>query len=129
MFSFDVWNHHLPFIEIYGDAGALTLSDPNEYDGDVLVRGNYEDSWSSAPPELSPSGGTRQSRPAPARDGRRGPRRRRRRRRPATNSGLALHVLEILEAMETASATESVVSIPQPGRRPQSIFQKLLAHA
>ncbi len=129
MFSFDVWNHHLPFIEIYGEAGALALSDPNEYDGDVLVRGNYEDSWSVLPPELSRSGepgtptqllrGMGVADLAAAVDG----------AAHRTNSELGLHILEILEAVGTASATESVVSIHSRVERPAAILRSSIAHA
>lgn len=52
LFSFDVWNHHLPFLELYGDKGTLTLSDPNQFDGPVLLRGNYDEDWTVLDPVL-----------------------------------------------------------------------------
>ena len=129
MFSFDVWNHHLPFVEIYGTAGTLALSDPNEYDGDILLRGNYEDSWSTLSPVLPRSGepgtsaqllrGMGVADLAAAVDG----------AVHRTNSDLGLHVLEVLEAVETASETQSVVSIHQRVERPAAILGGSFAHA
>ncbi|MCD6405127.1 MAG: Gfo/Idh/MocA family oxidoreductase [Planctomycetes bacterium] len=35
--SFDVWGAHLPFIEIYGTEGSLSVPDPNTFGGPVRV--------------------------------------------------------------------------------------------
>jgi predicted dehydrogenase len=35
--SFDVWKSSLPWIEIYGSQGTLSLPDPNTFDGPVVV--------------------------------------------------------------------------------------------
>ncbi len=35
--SFDVWGAHLPFIEIYGTKGSLSVPDPNTFGGPVRV--------------------------------------------------------------------------------------------
>jgi predicted dehydrogenase len=35
--SFDVSNHSLPFIEIYGTAGTIQVPDPNTFDGPVML--------------------------------------------------------------------------------------------
>lgn len=44
--TFDVWTHRLPFIEIYGTEGTLSLPDPNTFGGPVLLRRMDESSWS-----------------------------------------------------------------------------------
>jgi predicted dehydrogenase len=41
MISFDVWSHHLPRIEVYGSQGSLSVPDPNTFKGPVSV-------WQSA---------------------------------------------------------------------------------
>ena len=42
--SFDVWGAHLPFIEIYGTEGSLSVPDPNCFGGSVKVkRSNHGD--------------------------------------------------------------------------------------
>ena len=36
--SFDVWSANLPWIEIYGSEGSLSVPDPNTFGGRVRVR-------------------------------------------------------------------------------------------
>jgi predicted dehydrogenase len=50
--SFDVWESRLPFIELYGSKGTLSVPDPNDYDGPVAVRLNGESEWRELPPVL-----------------------------------------------------------------------------
>lgn len=47
--SFDVWGHHLPFIEIYGSEGTLSLPDPNGFGGPVRLRRARSDEWATIP--------------------------------------------------------------------------------
>lgn len=47
--SFDVWDHHLPCIEIYGTAGSLSVPDPNTFGGPVKVRRPGMEDWSELP--------------------------------------------------------------------------------
>ena len=49
MMSFDVWSHHLPFIEIYGTEGTLAVPDPNCTGGDVLLRRSEHREWRNMP--------------------------------------------------------------------------------
>jgi predicted dehydrogenase len=119
LFSFDVWDHHLPKIELYGTEGALTVPDPNEYDGPVLLKRHSDENWTELPPVL-PAGGS-SGEPvqylrghgvadlAAARDG--GPLR--------VSAELAFHVLEVLEAIETASGSSTVVRIGSRPARPE----------
>jgi predicted dehydrogenase len=39
LWSFDIWGTRLPFVEIYGSAGTLSLPAPSGFDGKVLFRG------------------------------------------------------------------------------------------
>ena len=43
--SFDVWQHHLPHIEIYGTEGTLAVPDPNCTSGPVLLRKKDYREW------------------------------------------------------------------------------------
>lgn len=47
--SFDVWAHHMPFIEIYGTEGTLSLPDPNTFAGPVRLRRAGETEWHEIP--------------------------------------------------------------------------------
>lgn len=119
--SFDVWNHHLPFIEIYGTEGTLTIPDPNGFDGDVRLRGNHEEQWRTLPPVFPPSGpldmevqmlrGAGVDDLAGAVDG--APHR--------ASAELAFHVLEALEAVETSSRTRQVVELTSTAERPAAM--------
>ncbi|MFJ4286856.1 Gfo/Idh/MocA family protein [Paenarthrobacter nicotinovorans] len=101
--SFDIWDSGLPKIEIYGDKGTLSLPDPNEFDGDVRFRGHYDGDWTVLEPVFTPSGepggpdqflrGPGVADLAAAIDG--GPFR--------ASADLALHVLEVLEAIQSSS--------------------------
>ncbi|MDJ1130983.1 Gfo/Idh/MocA family protein [Streptomyces iconiensis] len=121
--SFDVWNHHLPFLEIYGTAGTLTIPDPNGFDGDVQVRGNHDSEWTTLPPVFPASGsldmavqmlrGKGVDDLAGAVDG--APHR--------ATAELAFHVLEALEAVETSSTTRQVVELTSTVERPAPAAQ------
>ena len=47
--SFDVWQHHLPMLEIYGTEGSISCPDPNGFDGDVRVWTTQKKEWESVP--------------------------------------------------------------------------------
>lgn len=47
--SFDTWAHHLPLIEIYGSEGSLSVPDPNNFGGKVMVRRFDEQNWREVP--------------------------------------------------------------------------------
>ena len=121
MFSFDVWDHHLPYLEIYGQEGALGLFDPNKYDGPVVTRGHHDSEWATLPPVFPPSaepGSPEQFMRGPgvvdlvrALDG--APHR--------ASAALALHVLEVLQAVETASQTRQSVGIESRVERPATV--------
>jgi len=121
--SFDVWHHRLPFIEVYGTEGTLSLPDPNGFDGDVRVRGHYDDDWTVLDPVFPPSGpldmATQMLRGSGVNDlveavgG--GPHR--------ASAGLACHVLEAIEAIEKSSRTRQFVEITSSPARPEPVKQ------
>jgi len=47
--SFDVYNHSMPCIEIYGTEGSLQVPDPNYFRGEVKLRRFREENWSKVP--------------------------------------------------------------------------------
>jgi predicted dehydrogenase len=100
--SYDVWDHHLPHLEVYGTEGTLCLPDPNTYDGDVLLRRHTDDEWHVLPPVaplFAEPGSAAQLQRGPgvadlvaAIDG--APQR--------ASAALACHVLEAIESIETS---------------------------
>ena len=47
--SFDVWGDHLPFIEIHGSEGSMTVPDPNRFDGEVTTLKGGTREWTDIP--------------------------------------------------------------------------------
>lgn len=115
--SFDVWDHKLPFIELYGSKGTLSVPDPNNYDDAVTVRLHGEDDWRALPPviggftdgvleELLPLRGPGVADLARALNG-----------EPfRTSADFALHVLEVLDAI--ANGTDGVHTLTTTCERP-----------
>jgi predicted dehydrogenase len=119
MMSFDVWDSHLPKIEVYGQRGALALPDPNFFDGPVLLRQHDADDWQALEPVLPASGdsgdlsvqllrGIGVADLVHALNG----------ESHRATAALAQHVLEVLEAIQTASDTATVVRIRSRVERP-----------
>jgi predicted dehydrogenase len=119
MMSFDVWDSHLPKIEVYGQLGTLTLPDPNFFDGPVLLRRHDDGDWQELEPVVPVSGdsedlsvqllrGIGVADLVRALGGE--PHR--------ATAALARHVLEVLEAMQRSSDTAAVVPIRSTVERP-----------
>jgi predicted dehydrogenase len=126
MLSFDVWprrdrSRTLPFIEIYGTEGALSLADPDTTDGDVLIKMNADDDWRVIPPALPSvgprglvTGGFRGLAVADlmgALDGE--PHR--------THWSLAYHVLDVLLALEESGTDGSLRDVASRCERPAPV--------
>jgi predicted dehydrogenase len=47
--SFDVWNHSLPHIEIYGSEGTLQIGDPNYFISPLRLRRHRDETWHDIP--------------------------------------------------------------------------------
>ncbi|MDH6626215.1 putative dehydrogenase [Streptomyces sp. LBL] len=120
--SFDVWDTDLPFMEIYGTEGTLSLPSPNNFDGDVRLRRHGESEWTVLEPavELFGAVGTREQARrglgvrdlADAIEG--GPHR--------ANAPFAFHVLEALCAVDESSQQGRVVELGSTCDRPQPRF-------
>lgn len=121
MFSFDVWDAHLPKIEIYGTNGTLTLPDPNEFDGPVKLRTHGSEDWVTLDPVVAPSGAPgefvqylRGYGVADLVDSLGGSALR-------PSSDLGVHVLEALEGIQKSSDRRAPVTISNSTRRPAAV--------
>jgi predicted dehydrogenase len=129
LYSFDVWDTNLPHIEVYGTEGTLVLPDPNHYDRPVLVKRREdtpmdqvpwgETPWRELPAVIPP---TRDDTPLQVRghgvsdlvDSLSGA--------PLRASGqFALHVLEVLEAIERATPAAGAQRIADAAVRPEPV--------
>ncbi|MFE5123865.1 Gfo/Idh/MocA family protein [Streptomyces sp. NPDC056669] len=120
--SFDVWDSDLPYIEIYGSEGTLSLANPNHFDGDVRVRRHGDGEWTVLEPALELFGavGTREQARrglgvrdlAGAVEG--GPHR--------ANAAFAFHVLEALCSLEGSAQQGRPVTLTSSCERPEALF-------
>jgi predicted dehydrogenase len=113
--SFEVWAAQLPRIEVYGTAGSLSVPDPNGFDGPVRLFRAEGDGWQDLPvcggyPEASRGYGVADLSRAHA-DG-----------TPHRASGeLALHVLEVMEALLASGESGRAVEITSGCGRPEAV--------
>ena len=113
--SFDVWAARLPRIEIYGSAGSLALPDPNYFDGEVSLYTEQQPRWSVLAPSAGYAEAGRgvgllelhdalaESRPHRA------------------AADVALHLLDVMESMQTSADTGASVEIGTTCARPAAI--------
>lgn len=119
--SFDVAGHkHVP-LEIYGTEASLIVPDPNFFGGELEIRKRgREEAWTAIPVTQPYADGNYRSlgvadmamailenRPHRA------------------NGDLALHVLEVMEAMATASREGRTIAIETPVTRPEPLATSL----
>lgn len=113
--SFEVWATKSPLFEVYGTAGTLLMPDPNQFSEPVSVWTVDERDWSVLPESAGYRAAGRGigladmaaaiSHGAPHR----------------ASGELAFHVLEIMEAVLTASAEARVVGIGSTVERPAPV--------
>jgi predicted dehydrogenase len=118
LMSFDVWDSHLPAIEVYGTDGTLSLPNPNHFDGDVRVKRHGETEWAALTPvvELFGAVGTKEQARrglgvrdlANAIEG--GPHR--------ANAEFAFHVLDALAAVDDSSQAGAFIRLESTCERP-----------
>ena len=112
MMSFDVWAHNLPRIEIYGSEGSLVVPDPNRFGGPVLLRRAGAEAWSEIPLSHSAEVGRGIGVADIANAIRNG-------RAHRASGELAMHALEVMLAVDEASACGRHVAIESSVARPE----------
>ena len=116
--SFDVWRHSLPFIELYGTEGSLSVPDPTWFGGEVRLStrgGNWQVAEHRHPAGTRGAGAA--DLVAALRTGR--PHR--------CSEALAGHVLEVMEAIVHSGETHREVTIVSACERPAAVPAKLPA--
>lgn len=119
--SFDVPAHkHVP-LELYGTEASLIVPDPNFFGGDVELRKRGRDeAWANVPVTQPYADGNYRS--MGVADMAQGILDNRPHR---ANGDLALHVLEVMEAFETASREGRTIDIKTPVERPAPLAESL----
>ena len=95
--SFDVWGHALPWIEIHGTEGSLSVPDPNGFGGVVKVCRPSTREWETVPLTHRYAENARGIGPADMACALRTGRRHR------ANEALAYHVLDVMHAFQDSS--------------------------
>lgn len=116
--SFDMWGNHLPQMEIYGETGSITVPDPNGFeprevrlDTPDVDKANawavqsdpFREEWARGIGLADMAEAIQAGRPFRA------------------NGDLALHVLEVMSAFETAYKSGQYVSIANRVERPEAL--------
>ena len=106
--SFDIWAAKLPFIEIYGSEGSLSLPDPNNFGGPVLLKQKDDEQWREMPLSEDFQGNSRgvglADMAAAIREN-----------RPHRASGeRALHVLDMMQSILESAESGRRVNLAEP---------------
>lgn len=113
LMSFDIWHRTLPFIELYGTKGILSLPDPNDFDGDVRIRQRHDEEWKIIPPVGAVGGlrglGVRDMIGAFGGEPQR------------ASAPFAYHVLDVLCAIEEAGEAGAVIAVESCVDRPAPV--------
>ncbi|MCX7520830.1 Gfo/Idh/MocA family oxidoreductase [Microbacterium sp. STN6] len=113
--SFEVWATRTPLFEVYGTAGTIAVPDPNRFSESVEVYTADAGEWSTLPVAAGYADAARGfglADMAHAIETKRSHR---------ASGELALHVLEIMEAVLVAGAEHRVVDISSSVERPQPV--------
>lgn len=113
--SFDVWAANLPYIEIYGSEGSLSMPDPNTFDGPVRVKSAQDEEWRDV--RLTHSH-TENSRGLGVSDIAAAIRENRPHR---ANGEMAFHVLDLMQSFEEASTAGQHIEIQSRCERPAAL--------
>ncbi len=112
--SFDVWGHHLPNMEVHGEAGSMSVGDPNHFHGAIhIVKGGTRD-WLEMPHTHRTDFGRGAGVADMAAAIQAG--------QPHRASGkLALHVLDIMCALEESAAQGRRVALESTVTQPTAL--------
>lgn len=113
--SFDVWAAEVPFIEIYGTEGTLSVPDPNGFGGPVRIRRRRAPEWKEVP---LTHGYAENSRGVGLADFAHALRSGRPHR---VNGELAYHVLDVMHAFHDAAELQKYIALESTCERPASL--------
>ena len=113
--SFDVWHSELPFIEVYGTEGSMSVPDPNGFGGSVRVCGKADKEWKDMPLTHGYDKAARglgvADMAAAIRSG----------RSHRADGEMAFHVLDIMQALHESSDTGRHVTLNSTCEKPAAL--------
>jgi predicted dehydrogenase len=111
--SFDVWHHHMPYIEVYGSEGSISTPDPNTFGGPVYLRRAKDTAWKEIPLTHGYTKGSRGLGLADMALAMRSGRMQR------ANGEMAYHVLDVLVSFMQSSAEGRHITLNSTCSRPE----------
>ena len=115
MMSFDIWATRLPFIEVYGSQGSLSLPDPNYFDGDVRLLSAGSDEWTVLTSRAGYAAAGRGVGLLDLAEALAGG------RPHLAAADVALHVLDVMEAVHTSAGGGAAVAVRSDCHRPDGV--------
>lgn len=116
--SFDVWQHNLPLLEIYGTEGSLQCPDPNGFGGEVKLWTTKKREWQKIPlihtNQMGRGVGVADMADAI-----------RKRRQHRMNGELGLHIVEVMEAFHISSYAGRKINIKSRCGQPEAFPSEL----
>ena len=113
--SFDIWGANLPYIEIYGTDGSLSVPDPNTFGGPVMLKHSTDEQWQEIPLSHKYDENSRGLGVAEMAEAIRGG-------RPHRASGdLTGHVLELMHGVHIAADSGNRYSVSLAGVQPKPL--------
>ncbi|MGH0052404.1 MAG: Gfo/Idh/MocA family protein [Sphaerochaetaceae bacterium] len=110
--SFDVWQHSMPKIEIYGTEGSLRVPDPNTFGGPIFFCRKGEKEWTELPLLYEYANNSRGLGIADiALAFEKG-------KTPRANGGLTRHVVDVMESILKASIEGKAIVLSSSCRQP-----------
>jgi predicted dehydrogenase len=113
--SFDTWATRLPFIDVYGATGTLSLPDPNYFAGDVALSTATTPEWAVLRPSAGYRDGGRGIGLLDLADGLAEDRPHR------TTVDVALHVLDVMESIHRSADTGAPAELGTTCERPAPV--------
>ena len=114
--SFDVWKHNLPKLEVYGTEGSLSVPDPNTFGGPVKLytpqTKQFEDVELISPYTQNSRGIAVAETALAFREG----------RENHASGQLALHVLEIMDALDRSAASGTAISLESSPSEAKALY-------
>jgi predicted dehydrogenase len=117
--SFDVWKHNMPYIEIYGTEGSISVPDPNTFEGTVKYQRKRDD-WCELPLLYEYSENSRGLGVADLAVALRT------KRPPRAGIELTYHVLDIMQGLHDAADGKKVLDIKSTCQKPAQMESSLI---
>ncbi|MDR0533203.1 MAG: Gfo/Idh/MocA family oxidoreductase [Verrucomicrobiales bacterium] len=112
--SFDVWQHHLPLLEVYGTKGSIRCPDPNTFGGEVELWTEAGKEWKKIPLTHSDQTGRGFGLAEMAYSiGKH--------RAARMNGDMALHVVDIMEAFHVSAKAKKQVQLKSGCKQPKAL--------